>query len=131
MFSVLSQPQSLVLKKQIRPSKDKNINPRKAMLVTPEGKPGPGTEGFAVHSPGDISMGLRGGGGQECCQQVPCTQQHRQGCPRPNGQDRLRAPLPSQGPVGDVVSKHLSVPLTARASAWLISLSKHFPAKLG
>lgn len=45
------------------------------MLVIDKEKPGAGTERCAARSPEDLSMGLRGGGEQECCQQVPCTQQ--------------------------------------------------------
>lgn len=71
------------------------------MLLIHIGKPGAGAERFAACSPEALAMGLRGGGEQEGCQQVPCTQQHRQGCPKPNGQDMAkRAPLPSQGPIG-------------------------------
>lgn len=97
-----------------------------------KGKPGAVTERFAAHSPGDLSVGLRGGGEQECCQQVPCTQQHRQGCPGQMARIGLREPLfPLRSAGEGVVSKHLSAPPTAKPSAWLLSLSKRSPANLG
>lgn len=91
------------------------------MLVIDKEKPGAGTERFAARSPEDLSMGLRGGGEQEC----PAGALHPAADRAALGQMArigLREPLyPLRGPWEDVVPKHLSVPSTARASAWLLT----------
>lgn len=84
MFSVLRQPQSLVLKKKKNKSDlGKKKKPRKAKPLILKEKAGAGSERCASLPPQDLPMGLRGGGdalAQDCRHQVPWTLQ-RNGLP--------------------------------------------------